>query len=129
MAKADVKHAFRLCPVRPDQWWLLGFRWNDQFYVDTRLPYGCRSSPYIFNSLAILLAWIFVHVGGISSLLHYLDDFFMVHSYQDGCAAYLQTLRRLSHNLGVPLAPKKFVGPAQQLVFLGIEIDSVALTA
>ena len=25
MAKLDIKHAFRLCPVRVDQWSLLGF--------------------------------------------------------------------------------------------------------
>ena len=34
MAKADVKHAFRVCPVRPQDFPLL------QFFIDTRLPFG-----------------------------------------------------------------------------------------
>ena len=60
LAKLDIKHAFRLCPVRPDQRPLLCYRWRGLFYVDTRLPFGGRSSPAIFNSFADLLAWIFV---------------------------------------------------------------------
>ena len=28
MAKLDIKHAFRLCPARPDQWALLGYCWH-----------------------------------------------------------------------------------------------------
>ena len=65
MAKLDIKHAFRLCPVRPDQWGLLGYSWDDQFFVDTRLPFGSRSSPFIFNTFADLLLWILVVVFGI----------------------------------------------------------------
>ena len=55
MAKLDIRHAFRLCPVRPDQWGLLGYCWQDKFFVDTRLPFGSRSSPFIFNTFADLL--------------------------------------------------------------------------
>ena len=65
MAKLDIRHAFRLCPVRPDQWNLLGFCWNGLFFCDTRLPFGSRSSPYIFNTFADLLLWILMVVGGI----------------------------------------------------------------
>ena len=32
MAKADIKHAFRLCPVKPNEWHLLGYQWNGGFY-------------------------------------------------------------------------------------------------
>ena len=55
MAKLDIRHAFRLCPVRPDQWGLLEYCWQGQFFVDTRLPFGSRSSPFIFNTFADLL--------------------------------------------------------------------------
>ena len=77
MAKVDIKHAFRLCPVRPADYPLLGIYWNNAYYVDTRLPFGSRSSPYIFNSFADALCWILVTVGGIAHIIHYLDDFFM----------------------------------------------------
>ena len=52
MAEIDIKHAFRLCPVRPQDYQLLGMCWNGKYYIDTRLPFGSRSSPFIFNSFA-----------------------------------------------------------------------------
>ena len=51
MAKVDIKHAFRLCPVRPAEWALLCYTWAGQYYCDTRLPFGLRSSPFIFELL------------------------------------------------------------------------------
>ena len=56
MGKIDIKHAFRICPVDPEQWSLLCFEWLGQFFTDTRLPFGSRSSPFIFNTFAIALA-------------------------------------------------------------------------
>ena len=38
--KADVKHAFRVKPVHPDDWLLLGMEWEGKFYVDKVLPFG-----------------------------------------------------------------------------------------
>ena len=77
MGKIDIKHAFRLCPVRPVDWQLLGMFWQDRYFIDTRLPFGSRSSPYIFNTFADALAWILIHLFAIPYLLHYLDDFFL----------------------------------------------------
>ena len=33
LAKMDVQHAFRLVPVHPDDHWLLGMKWKEQYYV------------------------------------------------------------------------------------------------
>ena len=44
MAKIDLKHAFRLCPVRRQDWDLLGIEWEGHFYVDKRLPFCLRPS-------------------------------------------------------------------------------------
>ena len=41
MAKIDIKHAFRLCPVRPEDQPLLGMCWDGHFYFPSdfaRLP-------------------------------------------------------------------------------------------
>ena len=32
LAKADIKHAFRICPVMPEQWPLLCFQWIGLFF-------------------------------------------------------------------------------------------------
>ena len=77
MAKLDLKNAFRLCPVRKEDWWLLGFKWDKKFYVYTSLPFGSRSSPAIFNQFAGLLCWLYVQIGEIPTVTHYLDDYFL----------------------------------------------------
>lgn len=40
LAKTDVKKAFRLIPVSPRDYNLLGIFWQDQFYYDRCLPMG-----------------------------------------------------------------------------------------
>ena len=128
LAKIDIRHAFRLCPVRPDQWYLLCYRWCGGYFVDTRLPFGGRSSPFIFNTFAGALAWVFIFVGGIVFLVHYLDDFFFANSSLDLCQRDMARFVSISEYLGVPLAEDKLVGPVQCITYLGIEIDSVAMT-
>ena len=76
LAKADLKHAFWICPVNKDDWPLLGIHWHGQYYVDTVLPLGLRSSLYLFNQLADALNYIAEHNYGLKDLPHYLDDFF-----------------------------------------------------
>ena len=125
LAKVDIKHAFRLCPVHPDEWPLLCFHWLGSFFFDSRLPFGLRSSPFIFNSFADALLWIASSLLAIRWIIHYLDDFFLCHSSFDACRQDMSRLTDLFHHLGVPLAPDKVVGPSRVLTFLGIEIDSV----
>ena len=126
LAKIDIRHAFRLCPVRPDQWCLLGYFWQNYYFVDTRLPFGSRSSPFIFNNFADLLCWILTHVIGIPLLVHYLDDFFIVARNEVDCSKSMDCVASLFSELGVPTADDKTVGPAQRVPYLGIEVDSAA---
>ncbi len=72
-AKADL---FRLCPVHPLDWPLLGIRWRNQYFVDKCLPFGLRSSPYLFNLVAEALQWCLSHHYGVTASFHYLEDFF-----------------------------------------------------
>ena len=52
IAKIDIKSAYRLIPVHlADRRWL-GMRWDGKIYIDGMLPFGLRSAPKIFNSVA-----------------------------------------------------------------------------
>ena len=128
MAKLDIlsSFAFRLCPVRPEDWPLLGYYWDNYYYVDTRLPFGSRSSPFIFNNFADILTWILIFVYGIPSVIHYLDDFFLCAGSRGKCKQHMDTLIQAFNDLGVPLAPDKIVGPSTSITYLGIEIDAEA---
>ena len=43
IAKADIQDAFRLVPIRPQDYPLLGFTWNGMFYQDKVLPMGSET--------------------------------------------------------------------------------------
>ena len=128
MAKIDIKHVFWICPVKNAQWPLLCYTWQDAFFVDTRLPFGSRSSPYIFNALADLLMWILVYVAGIRHCIHYLDDYFSAAPTEDQCKQDMQTMSSTFTDLGVPLAPEKITGPTRKITYLGIQIDTEHMT-
>lgn len=34
MAKTDIEDAFRIIPIRPSDYHLLAFTWNNNFYLD-----------------------------------------------------------------------------------------------
>ena len=126
LAKIDIKSAFRIIPVHPDDRPLLGMRWEDQVYIDAALPFGLRSAPKLFNALADGLEWIGKQLG-IEFLWHYLDDFITIgRPHTEECAFSLHLLTELCTRLGIPLAVEKVEGPSTCLPFLGIEIDSVA---
>ena len=44
LAKTDVRRAFRIIPVHPFGYQLLGMQWRGKYYVDRCLPMGCASS-------------------------------------------------------------------------------------
>ena len=52
LAKMDIKSAYRVVPVYPEDRLLLGIAWREQVYVDSVLPFGLRSAPKIFNAVA-----------------------------------------------------------------------------
>jgi len=56
--KADLADAFRHCVVSTHDVGLLRFTFESQRFVDTRLPFGCRSSPFLFNLYAEAFYWI-----------------------------------------------------------------------
>ena len=126
MAKIDIRHAFRLCPVRKEDWPLLCYYWQGSYFVDTRLPFGGRSSPAIFNSFADALTWIIKYHGLVDFVIHYLDDFFLCNENKDTCQLWMNIFHDIMDELGIPIADDKTVGPLTCIVFLGIEIDTVA---
>ncbi|XP_072043658.1 uncharacterized protein [Amphiura filiformis] len=58
MAKADIESAFRLLPVHPDDFQLLGMKVGDEFFVDKALPMGASCSPALFEKFSTFLEWV-----------------------------------------------------------------------
>ena len=126
MAKVDLKAAFRMVPVHPDDWELLGMCWREQLYVDRCLPFGLRSAPYLFNQIATAVEWIMTNNYRMSHLLHYLDDYFLAGPPgSPHCGTMLDCFLRVADQLGVVVAPEKVLRPATSMNFLGLTLDSV----
>ena len=102
MAKFDVKSAYRLIPMRPEDRYLLGMVWEDKLYVDASLPFGLRSAPTIFAAVADALEWIFCD-HGVEDVRHYLDDFITVGPPgSEDCRRNISTMAELCKQLGGP---------------------------
>ncbi|XP_062828282.1 uncharacterized protein LOC134296685 isoform X1 [Anolis carolinensis] len=126
LAKCDIKSAFRLLPVHPLDFELLGFQFNGLYYMDRALPMGCSVSCAAFESFSTFLEWALKSKSGLSGVVHYLDDFLFIGMSGSGeCEFLLHSFQELADQLGVPLAPDKTEGPATKLTFLGIELDTV----
>ena len=124
LVKLDIQDAYRIVPVHPSDCNLLGIHWNGGTYINRALPFGLRSVPKIFNTVADFIAWILA-CNGIHYQLHYLDDFLFLAAQDSNLGSQvlsiaLQTLRQL----GISVAVHKTEGPTTVLIFLGIPIDT-----
>lgn len=122
--KTDIKSAYRLIPIKPTDFALLGFRFEDKYYFDKALPFGASISCITFERFARFLQFCVESKLKSGGLLHYLDDFLGGDKTKSSCNFALQTFRDTMLELGVPLAEEKTEGPTEVLVFLGLELDS-----
>lgn len=128
LVKRDLQDAFRHMPVARSDWWLLGFYWDDHYYFDRFLPFGLRTSPFLFDLLAKALHWILMATFHWSIILHYLDDFFAILDPDDDAARYQSDFDTLCLELGIKVNIKKNVC-STTAEFLGIELDSMKMEA
>ena len=129
LAKTDIKSAFRIIPICPDQYHLLGFQWNGLFYYDRCLPMGCSSSCSIFEAFSTSLEFIIRSKVKNVSVIHILDDFLFVSSSYKDCYDALMLFLDICKDIGVPMALDKTFGPYQVLPFAGILLDCRDMSA
>ena len=126
MSKIDIQHAFRILPVKQSQWHLLGICWLHHYYINTRLPFGLRLVPNIFNNFANL---IIHNIALVKNILHYSDDYLLVSPPNANTAHHeLPTVKYTFQHLNIPIAAEKIAGPSTLMIYLGIEINSEAQT-
>ena len=124
LSKADIKSAFRLIPICPEQYNLLCFKWQDAFYYDCCLPMGARSACNIFERFSTSLEHILKNEG-VKSVVHYLDDFLFINCSYEACLKDLNCFESVAQDLNLPLAADKTILPTQVIQFLGLEIDTL----
>ena len=58
IAKPDIKAAFRIIPVHPSDYHLLGFAFAGHYYYDKCLPMGSSISCKVFEQFSCALQWV-----------------------------------------------------------------------
>ena len=128
IAKADIQEAFRLIPIRPQDYPLLGFTWQGIFYHDKVLPMGSAVSCQTFEHFSRALQWILQSHFNVVNVTHLLDDFIFVGSYNEPtCLNSLLSFENLAQEMCIPLNKTKRCLPATCQIVYGIEIDTNAM--
>ena len=128
MAKSDIEEAFRIIPIRPIDYPLLGFTWKGRLYYDKCLPMGASSSCNRFEALSTALQWVMENKFATKGIAHLLDDFFFIGAADsDECKVSLNNFLLLASHLNLPIKHSKTVYPTTRITIFGIEVDSVAM--
>lgn len=130
MVKTDIESAFRLIPVHPEDYHLLGFQWDGAFYYEKVMVMGCRSSCQIFEKFSSALHWIMEHKYTARGVVHILDDFFFTGiPNSTDCARDLSNFLQMCEETHIPIKNEKTVHPTTKIEFLGVTLDSVQQVA
>ena len=129
MAKSDIAEAYRLVPMHPSCYNLLGFKLREEYYYDRCLPMGACSACKIFERFSSALLFILTSVYKVKHVVKLLDDFLFIGETEQQCLYALNSFKSLCALIKVPLAIKKTVEPSLNVTFLGINLDTVSGTA
>ena len=133
MAKVDLQSAYKSVSIAKLETDLTGLKWHfegeetPQYLRDRRLPFGARKSPAIFNRITQAVRRMMIR-RGFHACVCLLDDFWVAGETFQQCLKALNTLICLLRSLGFAINWAKVADPAQDLVFLGIRINTVSGT-
>ena len=126
--KTDIKSAFKIIPIHPDDHHKLGLYLFGKFYYDVTLVMGAASACQIFEEFSTALEAIHIFYSG-EPTLHYLDDFFFISPHLLASNSNKSSFDNLCIDIGVPQAPNKVTLPSRRTEFLGIMLDSESWVA
>ena len=123
--KCDIQRCYRWIPVDPRDFHLLGITWRGSIFIDTKLPFGLRSSAMACQRCTNALMYIYRQTG--HNAVNYIDDFAGATSPETAQNAY-ETLTNTITKYGFRLADRKCVAPTKCLTFLGKEFNTSSMT-
>ena len=112
IAKADLQDAFRIIPVLPLDYRLLGFKCQGLKYFDMCLPVDCSNSWQTIELLSQVLQLISQYKFQVSSMSDILDDFIFFGKTQSEYHFNLSRFLELSRMVNLPKKQSKTVFPS-----------------
>ena len=127
MCKMDLKDAYFSVPLNTRSRKLVGFQWKGTLYEFLCLAFGLGPAPRVFTKLMKVPISILRKLG--VCLVIYLDDLLIMAPSIEKLKMARDTTMYLFHHLGLTINLKKSVlEPTQSVEFLGIIVDSKALS-
>lgn len=127
LLKRDFENAFRHIPIAPDDAPLLGFHGQNKYYTEQFLPFGLRTAPYLFNLFAETFHWILASDLQKNNLpavvVHYLDDFLIIHPGEENPETYSERFHHLAGRVGLSIKASKSE-QGTLVSFAGLELDT-----
>ena len=128
MVSLDLRDASLQVPMHPDSRRFLRFMVGGKVYQFKVFCFGFSTAPQVFTSVMAPVSAI-LHRMGVR-LRHYLDDWLLQASSHEQVLLALRTLLQLCRRLGIVVNwEKSQVIPTQQMVYLGVILDSAAFRA
>lgn len=128
--KVDLKQAYRVCHISQHSQTMTGLQWcfngENMYFYDRKLPFGGRRSPLIFHRLTQAVCRMMARRG--FKTYAYIDDFITLTATKQESLEALNCLIALLRKLGFLINWKKVVDPTQDIVFLGININSIEMS-
>ena len=129
IAKADIESAFRIIPIHPLDYHLLGFMMDNQYFYDRCLPMGCSVSCRLFEKFSCAVQWILSELFHVGAMSHILDDFMCLSHSKETCQCYLDSFMSLARFVGIPVKHRRTVSPATCVTVHCIEVDTELMEA
>ena len=132
LCKIDLSSAYRSVPIHPSGYKYTGLSWcfshsdKRHFFFDTKLSFGAAKSCQIFSRLTSSVCRMMARRG--FNVFSYLDDFLVITDSKSECWLAFNELINLLSELGFTINWNKVSPPCQQLVYLGVHINTVSRT-
>jgi len=132
--KIDHKNGYQHVPLHRDSWTYFGVFWKGTYYVFTVLPFGWKSSPYIYPTITEAVAMYCRSLGipmvvWIDDMMGMTEQKFKKSSDEEQFQSALRAMVVTSIVLfkaGYFLnSPKCFLIPEKVMTYLGIQCDSL----
>ena len=124
--KIDMSLAFRQIKVYPGNIDLLGFKCENQYFLDLSAAFGYRNGCQIFQRCTDAIRFI-MSQHGFPHLHNYIDDLIYTGLPSEIHQSYA-FLTELLSQLGLDISLKILVPPGTSITCLGIQIDTVQRT-
>ncbi|XP_029998122.1 uncharacterized protein LOC115424868 [Sphaeramia orbicularis] len=124
----DLKDAYFHVPITPRHWRFLRFAFQGKHFQFRVLPFGLSLSPRVF-SRCVAAALSPLQAQELR-ILPYLDDWLICAATRDQAVRDTQMVLDHVGRLGLRVNMEKSnLTPSQEMVFLGISLNSVSMTA